>query len=210
MMKPHFFLFIAFLLLVSAARASIPIIRLKAGISNLTVNAGELYQDEPLSSMITFQPSLLWDFPSFSSRIGIHYLQELSSSHGTTPLSGIGISGYYHILGISSSYQMSDDVVVQRSKPGPYLVASYTPVNVNMNKFVQGVGAEDNKYFSAYCNEFAGGVGFDYPLLQNMLLSGEILFRNGSSSASQGPDGASSSVNYSGLTVFLTFAAAYY
>jgi len=213
MVRNKFLILAAMILLYFPMRslASVPLLRVKTGLSTISVNAGELYERVALGSMVTFQPSILWDFPSFSSRIGVHYLQELSSPHGMTPMSGIGISAYYHILGISSSYQISDDgVILQKSRPGPYLYAGLTPVNLNMNKLEEGVNSADNKYFSAQCNEIAAGLGYDYPLLQNMLLSGEVVYRTGSSKGTGTSNTSAGSVNYSGYTIFFSLAAAYY
>lgn len=210
-LRISFLIFVGTCLFASLSYASAPLLRLKTGFSSLSVDAGDLYKQESLNSTVTFQPSILWDFPSFSSRLGIHYLQELNSPHGLTPLSGIGFSAYYHIFGISSSYQLNDnDVLLQKSRPGLYLVASLTPVNLNMNKFDEGASSDQNKYFSAYCNDVAAGIGYDYPLLQNMLLSAEFVYRSGSSSVSSTSSGGSQSVGYSGYTFFITFAAAYY
>lgn len=185
--------------------AETPFLRIKTGVSSLNVTAGERLSGEPLKSMVTFQPTVLWDMPSFSSRIGIHYMQEMNSPYGLTPISGIGVSGYYHILGISSVYEMSaDEVLIQKSRPGPYIIGSFTPLNVNLNKFETG-GGSSNFYFSAFVNEIALGMGYDYPILQNMILSAEFLYRNGNS-----VDSSSEKVNYSGYTLFLTVGASYY
>lgn len=160
---------------------------------------------------MTLQPSVLWELPSFSSRLGIHYLQETGGPYGVTPLTGIGVSGYYHFFGLSTSHRKDEDgTVIQVSKPGPYLVASLTPVNFNMNKRDQADSA-DNLFFSAYMWDIGTGVGYDYPMNQNMLFSVEYTLRNGSGSSGSGSTGGSSrSVRYQGSSILLSFATSYH
>lgn len=182
-----------------------PQLRVKTGISSLSVTAGNMLQGQSLNSMITWQPTVSWDLPSFSSRLGIHYLQEMGGPYGLTPVSGVGLSGYYYFHGISSGYEITPDgVVIQKSRPGPYLIGSFTPVNLNMNKLDE-VNASGNFYFSAFMSDLGIGVGYDYPILQNMLIMGEFMIRNGSTISS-----SASNVSYSGWSIFVGFATAYY
>lgn len=202
---PSLFLF-SLLLGSSSALAAAPLLRLKTGVSDLSMQAGDRFNGQKLKSLITFQPSVLWDFPSFSSRLGFHMLSELNSPAGATPISGIGISAYYHLFGLSTAYEVTDDdTVIQKSRPGPYMVGCLTPVNVNLNKFEESASKNDNYFFSGMVNEVLVGLGYDYPIMQNMLISGEFAIRNGTNVES-----TNAKISYSGWTIFLTLATSYY
>jgi hypothetical protein len=191
---------------LDSARADAPQLRVKTGISDLSIQAGSKLKGDKLKSLITFQPSVLWDFPSFSSRFGVHFLSEVNSPFGATPLSGIGVSAYYYLMGLSSGHDLSDDnILLQKSRPGPFLIASFTPVNININKFNDQASSNENFYFSAYVNDLLMGIGYDYPIRQNMLISAEIVLRNGSAAVSN-----SQPITYSGWSFFLTMATSYY
>lgn len=182
-----------------------PQLRLKTGFSSTEVTAGDLIKNQKLQSMITFQPTVAWDLPTFSSRIGIHYLQELASPYGLTPISGIGISSYFYLYGLSTGYEFTlDDVVFQKSKPSAYLFASITPVNLNMNYFDTSSTIK-NFYFNATMTDIGFGFGYDYPIFDNIILGAEFIFRNGIvyKSTTQG-------ISYNGSTFFITLATAYY
>lgn len=184
---------------LSTAHADAPMIRFKAGTSSIAVNGGPTVINASLGSMVTLQPSILWAVPSFSSRLGVHYLQEIGGSFGMTPITGIGISGYFYMSGISTSYSMSEDgIVVTKSIPGIFLYAGITPVNFNLNR------ADPQLRFSALVYEVAAGLGYDYPLTQNLVISAEYLVRNGVSS------GADGNLNYKGSTIFISFGTTYF
>lgn len=186
--------------------AQTSVLRLKTGVSSLSINSGDRLKGENLKSMINFTPTVLWDFPSFSSRLGVHYLMEFNSPYGLTPMTGVGISAYYHIFGITTGYEISkDDVLFQKSKPGPYIYAGLTPVNVNLNKFDPEATSSENYYFSAYVNDISVGVGYDYPVLSNMTISGEFIMRSGKAIES-----SSQTLEYSGWTFFFTLATSYF
>lgn len=187
-------------LLEDKAHAANPMVRIKSGTSRLTVNAGEVIVGESLTPMVTFQPSVMWALPEISTRLGVHYLQDLGGSFGMTPVSGIGISGYYYLMGISTAYSVSEDeTVMQKSRPGPYLFASLTPVNFNLNR------VSSKFYFSAFIYDVAAGIGYDFPLTQNMIISLEYVLRNG---ISNGP--SKDNVNYKGSTIFISFGTTYF
>ncbi len=207
MLKCQLFLFVMFFTLsVVAGTNRAPQLRVKMGVSTLNVNAGTLVTDKPLNSLITWQPTVAWDMPSFSSRIAVHYLQEMGGTYGLTPISGIGLSGYYYFYGISSGYELQPDkVIIQKSKPGPYILASYTPINFNMNRVD---GASSNSYFSVFMGDIGFGIGYDYPFLQNMILAGEFVIRNGSTISTSSNNVGS--VSYSGYSIFFSIATAYY
>lgn len=199
------FIIMTILCLQITAQAQTSVFRLKTGVSSLKVTSGDLLNQSELKSMINLTPSILWDFPSFSSRFGLQYLMELNSPYGLTPMSGIGFAAYYHIFGITSGFEYTkDEVLIQKSKPGPYIYAAITPVNVNLNKF----DTEDsggNFYLSAMVNDISLGLGYDYPILENMTMSGEFAIRNGRSI-----EATNNAIEYSGWTMSISVASSYF
>ncbi|MBL7543681.1 MAG: hypothetical protein JNL11_07680 [Bdellovibrionaceae bacterium] len=184
---------------------AIPYLHFKTGISSINVTAGDRLVNVPLKPAITLKPTVLWDLPSFSSRMGVHFLQELKSMYGFTPLSGIGVTGYYYFYGITTNHLFTDDDILhQKSRPGPYMSGSFTPANLNINKFDESTPLT-NFYFSSQVNEVALGLGYDYPYKQNMIFSGEFTYRSGTNANT-----SKEQVNYSGFTLFLGFGTSYY
>lgn len=182
------------------------VLRLKTGVSNISLTSGDRLQNTPLKSMINFTPTVLWDFPSFSSRFGLHYLMEINSPFGLTPMSGIGISAYYHIFGITTGFEFTqDEVLIQKSKPGPYIYLGLTPVNLNINQFNTTDATADNYFFSAYVNDISIGLGYDYPFSDNMTFSSEFVLRNGRTTES-----TADAVEYAGWTLFFTLGTTYF
>ncbi|MBO9666355.1 MAG: hypothetical protein J7501_06030 [Bdellovibrio sp.] len=189
---------------VSEAGLEAPVLRAKLSMYSTTVTAGELVKDQPLGSMMTLQPSLLWNIPSMNARMGVHYILDVNSNYGATPISGIGFSGYYYLKGLSSVYEVNaDEVLTQKSRPGLFTFASFTPVNFNLNK-LDKTDPNQSFSFSALVYEFILGVGYEYPLKQNALLAIELSQREGSSSS------GSQNVRYSGMGASIVFTTSYY
>lgn len=181
-----------------------PVFRAKLGMFNTKVSAGELVSNETLGSMLTIQPSVLWNFPLMRSRIGLHYLGDFGSNFGMSPITGIGVSGYYYLSGLSAAHAIdSDGALIQKSRPGFFTFASFTPVNFNLNK-KDAPNPNDNFTFSSVILEIMLGFGYEYPIKPNTLVSLELAFRDGSSKAS-GQD-----LNYSSLGLFFAFTTSYY
>lgn len=212
--RPHrFFSMLAFSLALFAAppvRAEAPLLRLKAGVSSLTVNTGAKVVNESLGSMLTLQPTVLWELQSFSSRLGFHYLQETGGPFGVTPMTGLGISGYYHFFGLSTSHRKDEDgTILQTSRPGPFLFAAVTPVNFNMNRRAPDDPPKD-LFFSSFAWDIGTGIGYDYPITQNMVFSMEYVLRNGSGSSGSNSSASDRSVRWSGSSIMLSFATSYH
>lgn len=197
-----FFFFSAY----SHADFQAPVIRTKLVIFNTIVSAGETVQDQPLGSLMTIQPMVLWNFPSINSRIGFHYLLDVASNYGFTPISGIGISGYYYLTGLPAAYEtLPDDTVIQKSKHGLFTYASFTPVNFNLNRRDPSDPNSGKAFsFSAMLYDFTIGAGYEYPLKPNSLISVELAVRDASSSGQGGK------LAYSGLGIGVTFTTSYY
>lgn len=159
--------------------------------------------------MLTLQPTVLWDFPTFRSRIGVHFVTDVGSPYALMPVSGIGVTGYFYLSGISSAYDSGlDGVLVQKSKPGLFVFGGLTPVNFNIN--IDETNSTDSSTpdvaFSAFLVELSMGFGFDYPLRRNLLLSLEIGYRAGAAPSSDDGD----NISYSGLGAMLVFGTSYY
>lgn len=198
--------FLFFTMTPMLSRGAAPLIRMKAGFSSLTVTAGTEVEQESLSSMVTLQPSVLWAIPEFSGRLGVHYLLELGGPFGMTTLSGMGVSGYYHFNGISTSYSVQEDgnTFITKSIPGPFIFASVTPANLNLNRFNEDNNS-GNFHTSIFIYDLSAGAGYDYPITQNLLMSAELVLRNGTGASS-----GTKEANYSGFTFYLSFATTYF
>lgn len=184
--------------------AEAPVFRAKFGMYDLSVDAGELLQGTKLGSLITLQPGIYWNFPSMSSRVGTHFLLDLKSKYGLTPISGIGLSGYYYFSGLPSSYEYQpDEVLVEKTKPSFYTFASITPVNFNLNQLDQ-VDISNNISFSAVLLDLMIGAGFEYPLQANSIISVDFSARDASSKLSE------QNSSYRGFGLNITYTTSYY
>lgn len=189
-----------------AGDVQLPSFRMKLGISLLKIDAGEVLVAAPLGSLVTIQPSILWDLPSIRMRAGIHYLADVSGNYGLLSLTGIGASAYFYPWGLSSSYEIGlDNVVYQKSRPGPYLYAGITPVNMSISR--PTIGNQAPISFSALIFETMLAAGYDYPLSRNTVLFAEGGYRFGAATSNEQVNGA---VRYSGLSIMLGFTIYYF
>lgn len=149
---------------------------------------------------MSVQPTVLWDFNSLSSRLGIHYLGDLASPFGLVPISGIGLSGYFYPFGITSAIESSDNgTIFKKHKTGPFVMGAFTPVNFNYNE-------DDGPSFSALLYELMLGAGIDYPLRPNSILSLSFNYRF----AAVASNNSDERVEYSGLGIMLSYTATYF
>lgn len=184
--------------------ARTPSFRGKISIYDTIMNAGEIVVNEKLGSLLTLQPALLWDIPSFSSRMGIHYNMDLMSNYGATPISGVGFSGYYYFKGLSTYNDfLQDGVKIQKMRAGFYTFAQFTPVNVNLNR-IDKVNPLNNFAISAFVLESNIGMGYEYPLEPNSVIAVEISRREGKFG------GEGEGINYSGLGFSVSYIASYF
>lgn len=171
---------------------------------DLAVSAGELLENEKLGAILTFQPGVFWNYPSISSRIGVHFLLDLKSKYGLTPASGIGISGYYYFSGVPSSYEiLPEEVLVEKTKPSIYTFASLTPVNFNLNQ-IDRFDISNNISLSAVLVDLIIGGGYEYPLKPNSIISVDLSLREASSSF------GGQTTSYRGFGLMFTYTASYY
>lgn len=190
------------------ASVQVPLFRLKAGYYPLKFSAGSRYTNENLGNSITIQPTLLWDLPTFRSRVGLHFISDFQSPFGLMPISGIGISGYFYILGISSAYEQDPGgTLFQKSRPGPFVFGAITPANFNLNRSARETPDGADLSFAAFVMELNAGVGYDYPINNNVIFSGEVGFRSGANQSSSTTTG---NVSYSGMGIMLSLSATYY
>ena len=182
-----------------------PVFRGSLGVETITINIGQKAVNEPLASLVTLRPAVLWDFPTFNSRLGTHYIGVFGSRFGSLPISGIGFSGYFYPLGLSTAYEITrDQTLFQKSKPGPFVVGMFTPVNLSVN--LEELTGQPTDAVSAFMLDFAAGAGYDYPLNQNMILSAELMYRTARAQQSN----TDTEVGYSGFGINLTFSTSYY
>jgi hypothetical protein len=185
-----------------------PTFRGKLGISLGHFKLGTQYENEALSSLVTIQPTILWDLPLFRARFGIHDLGEYGSNYGLAPISGIGITSYFYPFGISSIYEFAPNgVLYQKTIPGPFVVTTLTPINFNLNKSRSGDGSgrpDLSTFVLMY--EFGIGLGYDYPIRSNMILALEAIYRY----ASAQDKNTSESVTLTTPTFFFVFSTSYY
>lgn len=182
----------------------------------MQISGDPVIDSQSLNSMITLQPSVFWEMSQFSSRFGVHFLQELGGPFGLTTVGGIGVSGYYYLRGISTAYSRPDDnTIVQKSIPGPYLYGGgITPVNFSVNK-IDIANSSQSFYASTFVFDIAAGVGYDYTISSNMILSCEFLIRNAAGAGPSSSGSGSGSSNDTGLaykvfSFMLSFATNYY
>lgn len=211
-MKVRFFIFeaVALFFLFSTsikAQVQVPNLRLKTGIFLTSVSAGDAVVSQPLNSSLTFQPTILWDLNSFGSRVGIHYIGDFDSDFGMIPISGLGFSGYFYPYGISSSNLTTDDnITIQKHKTSPYVYGGLTPTNFNLNK-TESDDPDNPITFSSLIFEVSLGIGVDYPLRANTLLSVEMDHRFGSADENQGKTG---NLRYSATGIMFSFTTSYF
>lgn len=202
-------LILLILILSTSAEASkkTPSIKLKLGQSAVSIDAGNTLDQEDLGSLLTFMPTVLWNFPSYRSRIGFHFLADLGSELGLMPISGIGASLYFYPWGVSSYYEESIDNVVQQSyKNSLYLMAGLTPANLNINQENE-INPDASVSFSAFMVEGIVGAGYDYILRENVALSFSLNYRFASAVEENNDN---ESVSYSGITLFFSLTTTYF
>jgi hypothetical protein len=216
-MKQWVFFYVLFYVLVLGAFAPralaqdysrAPTFRAKLGMSLVDFKLGTQYENEKLNSLMIFQPTVLWDLPSFRSRLGLHFIGEYGGSFGATPISGMGLSGYFYPNGISSVYEFTPDgTLLQKTLSGPFVYATFTPVNFNLNKqrLGSGSGQPDLSVFSVM-HEVGVGTGYDYAFKANTILAFELGYRYASAQEST----AEGSIFYKGFCFFLVFSTSYY
>jgi hypothetical protein len=193
--------------LTASAEVDYPILRLKLGKYMLSLDAGESITATDIGALISLQPTILWDLPTFRSRIGLHFTADISSEYAMIPISGMGFSGYFYPLGISSAYQHQEDNVVQfKYKASPYVFGGISPLNLSINK-VDETNPGRNISFSALLWEINLGVGLDYPLRSNVLLFGEFTYRFASAPSATNN---SEPVSYRGMGFMLGFTTIYF
>lgn len=174
----------------------------------LNFSVGNLFKSKPLQSMVTLNPQVLWNLPSFRARMGFHYMGDFSSPYGLIPISGVGVSAYFYPFGLSTAYEIdADTTLFQKSKPGPYAFILVTPVNFNLNiSREQNTTTGGATAFSAFMIETCLGAGYDYPLGTNSVIALDAQLRTASASERT----SKAAISYSGIGVMLVFSTSYH
>lgn len=187
----------------------VPVFRGAVGIESISFTAGNSgFNNEPLGALFSLRPTVLWDFPTFSSRMGIHFTGTFGSPFGAMPMSGIGFSGYFYPMSVSSAYEITrDGTLFQKSKAGPFMMAMFTPMNFNLNRAEEETPVPRPELtVSAFMIDFALGGGYDYPLSPNMILSAEAYYRTSRAQQSSTKE----EINYQGFGISFVFSTSYY
>lgn len=193
----------------SYASNKVPSLRMKFGHMVTSFSAGDIFIDETLGSLITLQPTVTWSFPNFRARLGVHLTLDILSDFGLTPLSGIGVNGYIYPWGISTSHEKkTDGSIFQKSKSGPFFFTAFTPVNFNINAdSSETTSGNIPDSFSSVIYDVTLGLGFDYALKRNTVISSEVNYRFGNAATdSQGLNG----INYSAIGLMFSILTSYY
>jgi hypothetical protein len=202
-----FFLFSIFISLQSFGQSSAPVFRGRLGINMLNFQVGNTFSNEPLGSLMTFNPTILWNLPTFRARMGVHFMGDFASKYGFMPISGMGFSSYFYPFGLSTVYEIANDgTLYQKSRPGPYVFMTLTPVNFNINASKEQTSSGSALSFSAYMIELGMGGGYDYPVSTNMVLAGELQYRFASAQERTTKE----TISYSGMGLMLTFSTSYH
>ena len=166
-------LLLATLPMKANALIEVPTFRLELGKSMLNFTAGTLFSTPtPLGSTATINPKFLWDIPGVRSRLGLNFLAEIgSNNYGNMTISGIGLTGIFYPLGLSSSREVHEDLSVMiKHRTSPYLQFQITPVKCAIsNATTYDVVTARASYFSATIVETMIGAGLDYPLADDMI-----------------------------------------
>lgn len=177
----------------------------------LNFNVGNILESKPLQSLVTVNPQVLWNLPSFRARMGFHYIGDFGSPYGMIPISGIGVSAYFYPFGLSTAYEIdADTTLFQKSKPGPYAFIMVTPANFNLNvsrEQSSSLGSSGSEItFSAFMIETCIGAGYDYPLGTNSVVALDAQLRTASASQANN----NQAVSYSGIGVMVVFSTSYH
>ncbi len=209
-MKSKFLLFLSLVLFFPCfcwSEVQVPVLRMKMGKYLTTITAGDIIDNQPLDALITLQPTMLLDFPNLRSRVGAHFMADVSSQYGLLPIAGIGISGYFYPFGISSAYEMThDNIIQQKYRFGPFVYLGLTPVRFSVNE-KDPENPERNKSFSAFLYDVMIGAGIDYPLKPNTLISVELDIRTASATASET---SGETLKYTSIGINFSFLTIYY
>ena len=153
---------------------------------------------------MTLNPMFLWDIPSVRMRAGIHFLADLGSTYGYFSIAGVGITGLFYPMGISSYRETKEDgVEISRSRISPFFQASITPVKFSATfaQTPQEVASKAKiKYFNALILETSLGAGVDYPFGQDFVgfIGAHYRF-----AALKDQETSVGSISYSGIMVML-------
>ena len=206
----------AFFSLQAHAGVQAPTFRFGLGYSSITFNAGNLtdstnntgktattvgvHQQVALGNKLTLNPMFLWDVPSLRMRLGVHFLADIGSTYGFISTSGVGLTALFYLLGISSYKEIKDDgSEIMRSRVGPYLQASVTPLKFSAffpATALQTSNHQDGDYFNAYLIETSLGAGVDFPFGEDLLGFFGLQYRFASYTSQETSSGT---VSYSGI-----------
>ena len=161
----------------------------------------------PIASLVTLNPSFLWDVPVLRSRVGIHFLADIGSPFGFISIIGVGADYVFYPMGLSSSREVKDDgSVIVKTRISPFFEFKLTPLKMSItDPTVQAAGV--TSYFNVLMVETSIGAGVDYPLTESMIGIVGLHYRFASFTGESATVGQ---VKYSGPILLLGISANFY
>ena len=198
----------AFICGKAQALIDVPTLRLAFGPSPISFKAGngDFKDATPLSSLITINPMFLWDVPSVRMRLGVHFLTDIGSKYGFVSTAGVGLTGIFYPLGLSSSREVNDNFSeIIKTRISPYFQFSLTPMKFSVTKPLDKSDPRFNTpssypYFSSRVLEYSMGLGVDYPMYDDLVLFGGVHYRSAAFTADESGKGA---ISYNGLALLI-------
>ncbi len=216
---------LAILLTLFCSRAyaliDVPTFRFALGESPISFTAGSQFPgSNSLGEAVTLNPMFLWDLPGIRSRLGVSFIADLGTKYGAIAIAGVGLTGIFYPLGLSSSREVNEDFSeVVKTRISPYFQFSVTPTDFSVSQQVGSV-PQYWPYFSATMIEISLGIGVDYPFSKDLIGFIGLHYRSasfsGGANASGNATGTSSTapttngVNYSGVALLLGVMTNFY
>ena len=191
-----------------------PTLRLGIGYAPLKFTGGSEYPKPiPLASLVMLNPMFLWDVPSVRMRLGVHFLADLGSKYGFVATSGVGFTGIFYPLGLSSSREVNDNFSeIVKTRISPYFQISLTPLKFSITKPLDASDPRFNTpssypYFNSRVFEIAMGIGLDYPVADDIVAFGGLHYRSAAFTEDESKFG---SITYSGVALLLGVMTNFY
>ena len=196
------------------ALIDVPTLRLGLGPSPIKFTAGsEFPTPEALGSIVMLNPMFLWDMPSLRMRLGVHFLTDIGSKFGFVSTAGVGFTGIFYPLGLSSSREVNDDFSeVIKTRVSPYFQFSVTPMKFSVTKPLPPTDPRyntpsDYPYFSSRVLEYSVGIGVDYPVSRDLVAFGGLHYRSAAFKSDESGKGA---ISYSGIALLIGVMTNFY
>ncbi len=141
---------------------------------------------------------------------------DLGSQYGFMTAVGVGVSGVFYPMGLSSGREARDDgVEFVKTRMSPYFHFAVIPTKISFSLPLSSStttptsssGAINQPYFAAEVIETDLGVGLDYPFSENIVAFVELEYRFAAYTAQETTTGA---ISYSGPALMLGIMTNFY